>query len=83
MIGKNIVVAMTSQCIWGRVDMNVYGNGRDLLALGVVPLEDMLPESALVKLMWILGQTDDVEEARRILRSDIAYEISERTIKIG
>jgi glutamyl-tRNA(Gln) amidotransferase subunit D len=83
MIMKGMVVAMTSQCVWGRVDMNVYENGRDLLALGVVPLEDMLPESALVKLMWILGQTDDVEEAKRILRSDIAHEISERTIKIG
>ena len=82
-IEKGIVVAMTSQCIWGRVDMNVYENGRDLLALGVIPLEDMLPESALVKLMWILGQTDDIEEAKRLLRSDIAHEISERTIKLG
>ena len=82
-IEKGIVVAMTSQCVWGRVDMNVYENGRDLLALGVVPLEDMLPESALVKLMWVFGQTDDIEEAKRLLRSNIAHEISERTIKIG
>ncbi|MFQ6095012.1 MAG: Glu-tRNA(Gln) amidotransferase subunit GatD [Candidatus Bathyarchaeia archaeon] len=80
---EGIIVAMTSQCIWGRVNMNVYENGRDLLALGVIPLEDMLPETALVKLMWVLGQTDDVEEAKRLLRSSIAHEISERTIKIG
>ena len=47
---------MTSQCIWGRVDMNVYDTGRDLLDAGVIPLEDMLSETALVKLMWSLAR---------------------------
>ena len=70
---------MTSQCIWGRIGMNVYNQGRDLLALGVVPLEDMLPETALVKLMWVLGQTKDVEEAKNLLSTNIANEISLRT----
>jgi glutamyl-tRNA(Gln) amidotransferase subunit D len=80
-----VVVAMTSQCIWGRVNMNVYDTGRDLLALGVIPLEDMLPETALVKLMWVFGQTKDVEEAKRFLKTNIAGEISPRTLldKIG
>ena len=76
----NVVVGMTSQCIWGRVDMNVYDQGRDLLALGVIPLEDMLPETAAVKLMWIFGQTRDVEEAERLLKTNIVGEISPRTL---
>jgi glutamyl-tRNA(Gln) amidotransferase subunit D len=59
--------------------MNVYNQGRDLLALGVVPLEDMLPETALVKLMWVLGQTKDVEEAKNLLSTNIANEVSLRT----
>ncbi len=50
-VENNVIVAMTSQCIWGRLGMNVYNQGRDLLAIGVVPLEDMLPETGLVKLM--------------------------------
>jgi glutamyl-tRNA(Gln) amidotransferase subunit D len=79
-VEKNVVVAMTSQCIWGRVDMNVYNQGRDLLAMGIIPLEDMLPETALVKLMWVLGQTKDVEEAKTLLATNIAYEISPRTL---
>jgi glutamyl-tRNA(Gln) amidotransferase subunit D len=54
---KGVVVALASQCIWGRVDMNVYDTGRDLLSFGVVPLDDMFPETGLVKLMWALGQT--------------------------
>jgi glutamyl-tRNA(Gln) amidotransferase subunit D len=60
--------------------MNVYDAGRDLQAQGVLPLEDMLPETALVKLMWVLGQTKDVEEAKTLLKTDIAKEISPRTV---
>ncbi|MDH5461140.1 MAG: Glu-tRNA(Gln) amidotransferase subunit GatD [Candidatus Bathyarchaeota archaeon] len=76
----DVVVAMTSQCIWGRIDMNVYDQGRDLLAMGVIPLDDMLPETALVKLMWIFGQTKDMEEAKRLLTTNLVHEISPRTL---
>jgi len=78
-VENNLVVAMTSQCIWGRVHMNVYDTGRDLLEIGVIPLEDMLPETALVKLMWILGQTKNVDEAKRLLTANLAHEFSPRT----
>jgi len=78
-IENNVIVAMTSQCIWGRLGMNVYDQGRDLLAIGVVPLEDMLPETALVKLMWVLGQTKDIAEAKSLLTTNVANEISPRT----
>jgi len=79
-IEKGIIVAMTSQCIWGRVDMNVYDTGRDFLNAGVVPLEDMLSETALVKLMWTLGQTSNPKEAKKLLTTNIAGEISPRTL---
>jgi glutamyl-tRNA(Gln) amidotransferase subunit D len=84
-VKHDLVVAMTSQCIWGRVNMNVYDTGRDLLALGVIPLDDMLPETALVKLMWIFGQTTNLEEAKSLLKINIAGEFSLRTLpeKIG
>jgi glutamyl-tRNA(Gln) amidotransferase subunit D len=79
-INKGVIVAMTSQCIWGRVDMNVYDTGRDYLNAGVIPLEDMLSETALVKLMWTLGQTKNPEEAKKLLTKNIAGEISPRTL---
>jgi glutamyl-tRNA(Gln) amidotransferase subunit D len=75
-----VVIALASQCIWGRVNMNVYDTGRDLLSLGVIPLEDMFPETALVKLMWVLGQTSDPEEAKKLLKTNIAGEFSPRTM---
>ncbi len=77
---KGVVVALASQCIWGRVDMNVYDTGRDLLSFGVVPLDDMFPETGLVKLMWALGQTSDPKEAVALLQTNIAGEYSPRTI---
>ncbi len=79
-VDKGVVVALSSQCIWGRVNMNVYDTGRDLLSFGVVPLDDMFPETGLVKLMWALGQTSDVEEAKNLLKTNIAGEFSPRTL---
>jgi len=80
-IESGVTVAMTSQCIWGRVNMNVYSNGRDLLSMGVIPLGDMLPETALVKMMWVLGQTGDADEIRRLMQKNIAHEFSSRTVE--
>jgi glutamyl-tRNA(Gln) amidotransferase subunit D len=79
-IEKGVLVAMTSQCIWGRLGMSVYYHGRDLLAMGVVPLEDMLAETAFVKLMWAFGQTANIEEAKKLLTTNIVNEISPRTV---
>ncbi|MGQ9542515.1 MAG: Glu-tRNA(Gln) amidotransferase subunit GatD [Candidatus Bathyarchaeia archaeon] len=79
-VKNGVLVGMTSQCLHGRVNMNVYATGRDLLSIGVQPLEDMLPETALVKMMWTLGQTEDTDEAKRILKMNIAGEISQRTL---
>jgi glutamyl-tRNA(Gln) amidotransferase subunit D len=79
-VAKGVVVALASQCIWGRVNMNVYDTGRDLLSFGVVPLEDMFPETGLVKLMWALGQTNDTKEVIKLMKTNIAGEFSPRTL---
>jgi glutamyl-tRNA(Gln) amidotransferase subunit D len=78
-VDEGILVGMTSQCLWGRVNMNVYDTGRELTGIGVLPLEDMLPETALVKMMWVLGQTENLGEARSLLRENIVNELSDRT----
>jgi glutamyl-tRNA(Gln) amidotransferase subunit D len=78
-IKDGIHVFMTSQTIWGRVDMNVYGTGRDLLNIGVIPLEDMIPETSLVKLMWVLAQTKSSDKVRDLMLQPVAGEITQRT----
>jgi glutamyl-tRNA(Gln) amidotransferase subunit D len=77
-VENDIPVAMTSQCLYGRVNLNVYDTGRDLITAGIVPLEDMLPETAYVKMMWVLGQTSDPKEVGRMMRADLRGEITER-----
>jgi glutamyl-tRNA(Gln) amidotransferase subunit D len=71
-----IPVVMTSQCIQGRVCDRVYDTGRDILKAGAIEGEDLLPEVALVKLMWALGQTRDPDEVRKIMTTDIVGEIT-------
>jgi len=80
-VHSGMFVGMTSQCLWGRTNMNVYSTGIDLQKIGVHPLEDMLPETAFVKLMWVLGQTSDSEKVAQMMRSDLAGEISPRRLE--
>ena len=60
--------------------MNVYRTGRELLKIGVVPLRDVLSETALVKLMWALGQTTDLVEVKTLLLKNVANEFSDRSV---
>jgi len=59
---KGLFLGMTSQCIDGMVRMTVYESGRDLLNLGIIPLGNMIPETALVKAMWALGNSKTIED---------------------
>jgi len=78
-IDAGLVVVMSSQCVFGRVNMNVYRSGVELLDIGVVPCEDMLPETTLVKLMWVLANTKNQEAARELLLKPLAGEIDMRS----
>lgn len=75
---NNIAVYMTVQTLWGYVQMYVYDTGRDLMDIGIIPAANMLPEVAYIKLCWALGQTNDLEEVKRIMLTPIANEITER-----
>ncbi|OYR41719.1 glutamyl-tRNA(Gln) amidotransferase subunit D [Halorubrum sp. Ib24] len=62
LVEDGTVVAMTSQCLDGRVCDRVYDTGRDLLDAGVVEAGDTLPGTAKVKLMWALANLSDPAE---------------------
>jgi len=74
-----IPVVMVSQCINGRVCDRVYDTGRDILKAGAIEGEDMLPEVALVKLMWALAQSSDIDKVKELMQTSIAGEISRST----
>lgn len=75
-IDSGVMIFMTSQCIWGRVNMNVYDTGRDLLGIGVIPLSDMTSETALVKAMWLVANTQNSEDIKRMMQQNLCNEIS-------
>jgi len=79
LIDAGATVVMTSQCLHGRVCDRVYDTGRDLLAAGVIEGEDMLPEAALTKLMWVLGNESDPERVRELMTTDLKGEIRRRS----
>lgn len=76
-ISRGTLIFITSQCIWGRLNLNVYDTGRLLLEMGVIPLEDMIPETAIVKLMWCLGQTSDKAKVLKLMLKNIAGEYTD------
>jgi glutamyl-tRNA(Gln) amidotransferase subunit D len=77
-INNNIAVAVTSQTLYGRVNLSVYQTGREMLRAGVIPCEDMLPETAYVKLSWTLYRTDNIESVRKIMSTNYVYEMNPR-----
>ncbi|MEW6336658.1 MAG: Glu-tRNA(Gln) amidotransferase subunit GatD [Acidobacteriota bacterium] len=77
-VEAGVHVVMTVQTLWGYAQMYVYDTGRDLLDIGVVPLDNMLPETALMKLSWVIAHTDDHDEVLRMMRESVAHEITPR-----
>jgi glutamyl-tRNA(Gln) amidotransferase subunit D len=75
---EDVAVYMTVQTLWGYVHMYVYETGRDMMDLGVIPAENMLPEVAYIKLGWALGQTNDLAEVKKIMLTPINDDITGR-----
>ncbi len=76
LVDDGTVVAMTSQCLEGRVCDRVYDTGRDILDAGVVEAGDTLPGTAKVKLMWALANVANPAEA---MGRSLAGEITEES----
>lgn len=74
-VEEGVVFGMTSQCVHGRVNMNVYRGGRILKEMGVLPLGDMLTETAWCKLSWVLGHASDPDDIRTEMLRDVAGEL--------
>jgi glutamyl-tRNA(Gln) amidotransferase subunit D len=78
---RGLIVCAVSQCINGRVDPLVYSNGREILQTGVIYLEDMLAETAFVKLGWVLGHEEWIKNKKVIkekMLENITGELNDR-----
>lgn len=81
LIASDIPVVMSSQAVYGRLDLKVYTTGRLLSDAGVIGDGcDWLPEAAYVKLAWVLGHTKNMKKIKEEMLTNLAGEISERSI---
>ena len=76
-IGRGIIILNITQCGGGKVSMELYETGLRLQEIGVLCGHDMTTEAAVTKLMWVLGQTDDPNELRALMRKNLCGEIME------
>jgi glutamyl-tRNA(Gln) amidotransferase subunit D len=75
-----IPVVMTSQALYGRVNVEAYEAGRLLVKeTDVIYGEDLTPESAYIKLMFVLGQTRNLEKVKDMMTTNMVGEITKTT----
>jgi L-asparaginase len=76
-VARNVPVVVCTQCIVGSTEMELYQVGRAALEAGAIPAMDMTPEATLVKLMWVLGQTDDMGSIDSMMQKCFVGELHE------
>ena len=75
-VERGKIVVMTTQVPNEGSDLTVYHvGGRLKSTLRLLEAYDMTTESAVAKLMWILGQTRDFDEAERLFYRPVARDI--------
>ncbi len=80
-LAKKIPVAMTTQCVFGRVNLNVYDTGRKLQNIRVLGNNsDMTFETAFIKLAWLLSNYKKRSDVENLFEKDIHGEISRRVL---
>lgn len=72
---KGVPVFLCTQCTYGKVELK-YDVGRKLKEAGAVGLGDILPEVAVVKLMYVTGHYTDPETVRKKMTQNIAGEMT-------
>lgn len=75
-IEQGVVIVNVTQCLAGSVDMERYETGIHLSEIGVISGHDSTVESALTKLMYLLGKGYSQKEIRRLMNKSIAGEIT-------
>lgn len=73
---NGIIIAFAPQTLYGRLDPFVYETGRKLKEAGIIYLADMLPETAYIKLAWLLGKEKDKNKVKAAMFENLAHEFN-------
>jgi glutamyl-tRNA(Gln) amidotransferase subunit D len=77
-LSKKMLICFAAQTIYGSLNPYVYSPARNLLDAGVIYLKDILAETALVKLGYVLAKTKNLQKAKKMMLENLAFEFNER-----
>ena len=75
-INNDVVILNISQCHGGTVVQNKYRNGQYLEEIGVISGGDLTSEAALTKLMFLLGNAENLTAVKSDLKRSLRGEMS-------
>lgn len=75
-IDKGIIIYNVTQCSEGKVVQGMYETSSTLKQIGVVSGFDITFESAIAKLMYVLGKNVSLKKAKQLLETNLRGEIS-------
>lgn len=75
-IERGLIVYNVTQCKSGSVEMGRYETSLDLDRIGVVSGHDITTESAIAKLMYLLGESYPTEKVKELLQIPIRGEMT-------
>ncbi|MEK6835457.1 MAG: hypothetical protein AABX55_00335 [Nanoarchaeota archaeon] len=77
-LAKKIPIVMTTQTLFGNINMNVYSTGRILQQLGILGnYTDILPETAFIKIAWLLSNYKK-DHVKQLVGKNLRGEINEK-----
>ena len=75
-IDKGLIIYNVTQCKSGSVEMGRYETSLDLNRIGVISGHDITTESAIAKLMYLIGENYPTEKIKELLQIPIRGEIT-------
>ena len=77
---ENMTIISASQTLYGSTHPHVYRSAVEMEKRGVIFAKDMLPETAYIKLGCVLGRTQDKQEIKDLMLTNLAGEFAEKIV---